>query len=59
MQRWIKSRTRLAHSWIRPAKVMSFCAVKSKRSSLHISEQADFIETPVVGIATRIIDEEN
>ena len=40
MQRWIKSRTRLAHSWMRPAKVMRFCAVKLKRSSLHINEQA-------------------
>ena len=40
MQRWIKSRTRLAHSWIRPAKAMRFCAAKLKRFWLHVNEQA-------------------
>ena len=40
MQRWIKSRTGLAHSWTRPAKVMRFCVVRLKHSSLHINEQA-------------------
>ena len=40
MPRWIKSRTRLAHSWTRPAKVMSSYAVESRCSWLRISEQA-------------------
>ena len=40
LPRWNKSRTRLAHSWIPPAKATSFCAVKLKRFWLHVNEQA-------------------
>ena len=56
MQRWIKSRTGLAHSWTRPAKVMSFCAVKLKHSSLHINERAASLKRQLSVIATRIIE---
>ena len=34
---------------------MRFCAAKSKRSWLHVNEQARFIETSAVGLATKII----
>ena len=56
MQRWIKSRTRLAHSWTRPAKAMRFCAVKLKRFSLRDQRAGSFIETSAVGLAARIIE---
>ena len=55
MQRWIKSRTRLAHSWTRPAKVMRFCAVKLKRSWLHINEQAASLKPQLLVSRRRLL----
>ena len=49
MRRWIKSRTRLAHSWTMPAEAMTFCVVKSKRSWFHVSEQAASLKRQLLG----------
>ena len=56
MPRWIKSRTRLAHFWTRPAKAMSFCAVKLKALLASYQRAGSFIETSAAGLATRIIE---
>ena len=48
MRRWIKSRTRLAHSWIPPAKATRFCGVKLKRFWLQVNEQAGLLKHQVL-----------
>ena len=56
MPRWIKSRTRLAHSWTRPAKAMRLLRRKVEALLASRHPAGGFIERSVAGLATNIIE---